>query len=84
MGFSMIIFMLAYYGILYRLFQKQSKDSASVLIVFSILLPILQPFFLYAIRDGNKVESKSENKVESKTENKTQNNVNTKSKSNKK
>jgi len=65
MGFSLIIFVLAYYGLLYRLFEKQSKDSAGLLIVFSIVLPVLQPFFIFFLRNKNINESKGKTKVES-------------------
>lgn len=65
MGFSLMIFILAYYGILYRLFEKQSKDNAVVLIILSIVLPILQPFFIFFLRNENIVKSKVQSKAES-------------------
>ncbi|MDD2376559.1 MAG: hypothetical protein PHD15_00820 [Clostridia bacterium] len=65
MGFSLIIFVLAYYGLLYRLFEKQSKDSAALLIIFSIILPILQPLFIFFLRNKNINKSKTKIKTES-------------------
>jgi glucan phosphoethanolaminetransferase (alkaline phosphatase superfamily) len=58
----LIIFILAYYGILYRLYQKQSKENADILIILSILLPILQPFIIFFIRNENKNEPKVKTK----------------------
>lgn len=50
-GLSTIIFVLAFFGLLYRLYQKKSPNFAVVLILLSILLPILIPFFIFAIRN---------------------------------
>jgi|GEM_PF-2494517 len=69
MGFSMIIFILAYYGILYRLFEKQSKENAVLLIILSILLPILQPFFIFFLRNENKKENKVQTSAKSQKSN---------------
>jgi len=62
----LIIFMLAYYGILYRLYQNQSKDNAVILLILSILLPILQPFIIFFLRNENKNETKVKTKNKAK------------------
>lgn len=45
-----ILFILAFYGLLYRLYQNKVPSFAIVLLILSILLPILPPFFIFAIR----------------------------------
>ena len=47
---SSIIFLLAFFGLIYRLYQKKTPNFAVVLTILSILLPILIPFFIFAIR----------------------------------
>ncbi len=47
-----MLFILAYFGVLYRLYQKQVPNYATVLLIFSIILPILQPFFIFFIRNA--------------------------------
>ncbi len=49
-----IIFLFFYFGILYRLYQKQVPNLAVALLIFSIIIPILQPFFIFFIRNSNK------------------------------
>lgn len=48
---SSIIFILAFFGLIYKLYQKKTPNFAVVLILLSILLPILIPFFIFAIRN---------------------------------
>lgn len=48
---SSIIFVLAFFGLIYRLYQKKTPNFAVVLTILSILLPILIPFFIFAIRN---------------------------------
>lgn len=50
-GLSTILFVMAFFGLLYRLYQDRSPSFAVVFIILSILLPILIPFFLFAIRN---------------------------------
>ena len=45
-----LLFILAFYGLLYRLYQNKVPSFAIVLLILSILLPILPPFFIFAIR----------------------------------
>ena len=46
----MILFVLVFYGLLYRLYQNKVPSFATVLLILSILLPILPPIFIFAIR----------------------------------
>lgn len=55
---SFFLFIFAYYGILYRLYQEQIPNSAIVLLILSILFPVLQPFFIFFIRNKNTSNSK--------------------------
>ena len=50
-GLSSIIFILAFFGLIYRLYQKKTPNFAVVLTILSILLPILIPFFIFALRN---------------------------------
>ena len=47
-----MLFIFAYFGVLYRLYQKQVPNYATVLLIFSVILPILQPFFIFFIRNA--------------------------------
>ena len=49
-GLSAILFILAFFGLIYRLYQSKTPNFAVVLTILSILLPILIPFFIFAIR----------------------------------
>ena len=49
-GLSSILFILAFFGLIYRLYQSKTPNFAVVLTILSILLPILIPFFIFAIR----------------------------------
>lgn len=49
-GLCMILFVFAFYGLLYRLYQNKVPSFAIVLLILSILLPILPPIFIFAIR----------------------------------
>jgi hypothetical protein len=57
---SYFLLILSYYGILYRIYQQQVPNSAIVLIILSILFPILQPFFIFFIRNKNCLNSKKD------------------------
>lgn len=50
-GLSSILFVLAFFGLLYRLYQSKTPNFAVVLTILSILLPLLIPFFIFAIRN---------------------------------
>ena len=50
-GLTSIIFILAFFALIYRLYQKKTPNFAVVLTILSILLPILIPFFIFAIRN---------------------------------
>lgn len=49
-GLSSILFILAFFGLIYRLYQSKTPNFAVVLTILSILLSILIPFFIFAIR----------------------------------
>lgn len=46
-----IIFILAYFGMLYRVYQTRTPNFATVLLILSIFVPILSPIILFAIRN---------------------------------
>ena len=48
---STILFVLAYLAMLYRIYQLKSPNFAVVLLILSILIPILPPIILFAIRN---------------------------------
>lgn len=50
---SMLLFTIFYYGILYRLYQKQVPNFAIVLLILSIFIPFIQPFIIFFIRNAN-------------------------------
>lgn len=54
---SFLLLMLFYYGILYRLYQKQVPSFAIVLTVISIFIPITQPFIIFFIRNSDQDKS---------------------------
>lgn len=49
--FSSILFILVYYAMLYRVYQTRIPNFAAVLLILSILVPILPPIILFAIRN---------------------------------
>ena len=49
---STILFVLFYYGILYKLYKLKWKGFATVATVISIFVPIIQPFFLFFIKNA--------------------------------
>ena len=49
--FSTLLFILAYYAMLYRVYQSRTPNFAAVLLILSILIPILPPIILFAIRN---------------------------------
>ena len=46
-----ILFTLFYYGLLFRLYQEKWRGFATVATILSIFIPILQPFFIFCIRN---------------------------------
>ena len=46
-----ILFILAYFGMLDRVYQTRTPNFASVLLILSIVVPILPPIVLFAIRN---------------------------------
>lgn len=50
-GLSSFLFVLAFFGLIYRLYQNKTPNFAVVLTILSILLPPLIPFFIFAIRN---------------------------------
>lgn len=46
-----ILFILALYGLLYRLYEKKSTNFSTVLLILSILFPFLIPIFLFGLRN---------------------------------
>lgn len=50
---SMFLFTIFYYGILYRIYQKQTPNFAIILLILSIIIPFTQPFILFFIRNAD-------------------------------
>lgn len=46
-----IIFILAYFAMLYRVYQTRTPNFAIVLLILSIVIPLLSPIILFAIRN---------------------------------
>lgn len=46
-----IIFILAYFAMLYRVYQTRTPNFAVVLLILSIVIPLLSPIVIFAIRD---------------------------------
>lgn len=46
-----ILFILAYFAMLYRVYQTRTPNFATVLLILSIAVPILSPIILFAIRN---------------------------------
>lgn len=49
--FATILFLLAYYAMLYKVYQTRTPNFAVVLLILSLLIPILPPIILFAIRN---------------------------------
>ena len=48
---STILFTIAYFAMLYRVYQSRTPNFATVLLILSIILPILPPIVLFSIRN---------------------------------
>lgn len=48
---SSILFVFFYYGILYRLYKLKWKGFATVATIISLFVPVLQPIFIFFIRN---------------------------------
>lgn len=48
---SSILFVFFYYGILYKLYKLKWKGFATVATVISLFVPVLQPIFIFFIRN---------------------------------
>lgn len=46
-----VLFILAYFAILYRVYQSRTPNFAVVLLILSIIVPLLSPIILFAIRN---------------------------------
>lgn len=46
-----VLFILAYFGMLYRVYQTRTPNFATVLLILSIFVPIISPIILFAIRN---------------------------------
>lgn len=46
-----ILFILAYFAMLYRVYQTRTPNFAVVLLILSIFIPIVSPIILFAIRN---------------------------------
>lgn len=46
-----ILFIIAYFAMLYKVYQTRTPNFATVLLILSILIPILSPIILFAIRN---------------------------------
>ena len=49
--FSTILFIIVHYAMLYRVYQTRTPNFAAVLLILSIIIPILPPIILFAIRN---------------------------------
>ena len=50
-GMATILFVLAYFAMLYRIYESRTPNFAIVLLILSILVPIVSPIVLFAIRE---------------------------------
>lgn len=48
---STVLFVFFYYGILYKLYKEKWKGFATVATIISIFIPLLQPFFIFFIKN---------------------------------
>ena len=46
-----ILFILAYFGMLYRVYQTRTPNFATVLLILTVVIPILSPIILFSIRN---------------------------------
>jgi len=46
-----VLFILAYFAMLYRVYQSRTPNFSTVLLILSIIVPILSPIILFAIRN---------------------------------
>jgi len=46
-----ILFILAYFAMLYRVYQTRTPNFAMVLLILSIVIPLISPIILFAIRN---------------------------------
>ena len=46
-----IIFILAYFAMLYKVYQTRTPNFAVVLLILSIVIPLISPIILFAIRN---------------------------------
>lgn len=46
-----VLFILVYFAMLYRVYQTRTPNFAVVLLILSIIIPILSPIILFAIRN---------------------------------
>ncbi len=54
---SLFLFVLIYNSFLYRIYQNQCKNFAALFTFIGFLLPFLQPFILFFIRNSKKEKS---------------------------
>ena len=48
-----VLFVLAYFAMLYRVYQTRTPNFATVLLILSIVIPIISPIVLFTIRNKN-------------------------------
>ena len=46
-----VLFILAYFAMLYRVYQSRTPNFATVLLILSIIVPILSPIIIFSIRN---------------------------------
>lgn len=46
-----VLFILIYFAFIYRIYQSRTPNFAAVLLILSIIMPILSPVILFAIRN---------------------------------
>ena len=46
-----VLFILGYFAMLYRVYQTRTPNFATVLLILSIIIPILSPIIIFAIRN---------------------------------
>ncbi|MEG0872769.1 MAG: hypothetical protein RSE00_02155 [Clostridia bacterium] len=50
-GLSIVLLIFFYYCILYKIYQSRTPNFAIIFLILSIIFPILQPFFIFSIRN---------------------------------
>lgn len=48
---SSVLFLLSFYALLYKLYEKKSGSFSNVLLIISILFPFFTPFFIFALKN---------------------------------